>query len=61
MSMTSDVLQRVDLPFPYSLTVETVMESNQWPTQTQGNAIVALRCCQLNVQFEDYWEGRRAA
>jgi hypothetical protein len=26
-----------------------------------ANAIVALRCCQLNGQFEDYWEGRRAA
>ena len=26
-----------------------------------ANAIVALRCCQLNGEFENYWEGRRAA
>jgi hypothetical protein len=26
-----------------------------------ANAIVALRCCQHNGQFEDYWETRRAA
>jgi hypothetical protein len=25
------------------------------------NAIIALRCCHLNGQFEDYWEARRAA
>jgi hypothetical protein len=25
------------------------------------NAIVALRCCRRNGQFEDYWEQRRAA
>ena len=26
-----------------------------------ANAIIALRCCHLNGQFEDYWEDRRAA
>ncbi len=26
-----------------------------------ANAIIALRCCDLNGQFEDYWESRRAA
>jgi hypothetical protein len=26
-----------------------------------ANAIVALRCSQLNGEFENYWEGRRAA
>jgi hypothetical protein len=23
--------------------------------------VIALRCCQLNDRFEDYWEARRAA
>ena len=26
-----------------------------------ANAIIALRCCDLNGKFEDYWESRRAA
>jgi hypothetical protein len=26
-----------------------------------ANAILALRCCQFNGRFEDYWEARRAA
>jgi hypothetical protein len=26
-----------------------------------ANAILALRCCQLNGRFEDYWAARRAA
>lgn len=26
-----------------------------------ANAIIALRCCELNGDFEDYWENRRAA
>ena len=26
-----------------------------------ANAILALRCCHLNGQFEDYWENRTAA
>jgi hypothetical protein len=25
-----------------------------------ANAILALRCCQINDRFEDYWEARRA-
>ena len=25
-----------------------------------ANAIIALRCCQINGRFEDYWEGRAA-
>jgi len=25
-----------------------------------ANAILALRCCQFNGRFEDYWETRRA-
>ena len=31
-----------------------------WSVQG-ANAIIALRCCNLNGQFEDYWESRRAA
>ena len=26
-----------------------------------ANAVIALRCCDLNGRFEDYWESRRAA
>jgi hypothetical protein len=26
-----------------------------------ANSIIALRCCQMNNRFEDYWEQRRAA
>ena len=26
-----------------------------------ASAIIALRCCQLNNRFEDYWDQRRAA
>ena len=26
-----------------------------------ANTIIALRCCQLNNRFEDYWEARRPA
>lgn len=26
-----------------------------------ANAIIALRCCQMNNRFEDYWDQRRAA
>jgi hypothetical protein len=36
-------------------------QSGMFWTVRGANAIVALRCCQLNGQFEDYWEGRRAA
>ena len=31
-----------------------------WTVQG-ANAILALRCCHLNGEFEDYWEGRRVA
>jgi hypothetical protein len=36
-------------------------QSGMFWTVRGANAIVALRCCQLNGQFEDYWETRRAA
>jgi hypothetical protein len=36
-------------------------QSGMFWTLRGANAIVALRCCQLNGQFEDYWETRRAA
>jgi hypothetical protein len=36
-------------------------QSGMFWTVRGASAIVALRCCQLNGQFEDYWEGRRAA
>jgi Uncharacterised protein family (UPF0236) len=35
--------------------------SGMFWTVRGANAIVALRCCQLNGEFESYWEGRRAA
>jgi hypothetical protein len=35
--------------------------SGMFWTLRGANAIVALRCCQLNGRFEDYWEARRAA
>jgi len=35
--------------------------SGMFWTVRGANAIVALRCCHLNGQFEDYWEARRAA
>jgi hypothetical protein len=35
--------------------------SGMFWTVRGANAIVALRCCQLNSEFENYWEGRRAA
>lgn len=35
--------------------------SGMFWTVRGANAIVALRCCQLNGEFEDYWEKRRAA
>jgi len=34
--------------------------SGMFWTVRGANAILALRCCQLNGRFEDYWEGRRA-
>jgi hypothetical protein len=36
-------------------------QSGMFWTVHGANAIVALRCCQLNGQFENYWEARRAA
>ncbi len=36
-------------------------QSGMFWTVRGANAIVALRCCHLNGQFENYWEGRRAA
>jgi Uncharacterised protein family (UPF0236) len=35
--------------------------SGMFWTVRGANAILALRCCHLNGEFEDYWEGRRAA
>jgi hypothetical protein len=36
-------------------------QSGMFWTVRGANAILALRCCQLNGRFEDYWENRRAA
>ena len=36
-------------------------QSGMFWTVRGANAILALRCCYLNGQFEDYWDGRRAA
>ena len=36
-------------------------QSGMFWTVRGANAIIALRCCQLNGRFEDYWESRRAA
>ena len=36
-------------------------QSGMFWTVRGANAIVALRCCNLNGRFEDYWEARRAA
>jgi Uncharacterised protein family (UPF0236) len=35
--------------------------SGMFWTVRGANAILALRCCHLNGEFEDYWEKRRAA
>jgi hypothetical protein len=35
--------------------------SGMFWTVRGANAILALRCCNLNGCFEDYWEGRRQA
>jgi hypothetical protein len=35
--------------------------SGMFWTARGANAILALRCCQLNGRFESYWEDRRAA
>ena len=36
-------------------------QSGMFWTVRGANAILALRCCQLNGRFEDHWEGRRTA
>jgi hypothetical protein len=36
-------------------------QSGMFWTVRGANAILALRCCQLNGRFEDYWETRPAA
>ena len=36
-------------------------QSGMFWTVRGANAIIALRCCQLNGRLEDYWEARRAA
>jgi hypothetical protein len=35
-------------------------QSGMFWTVQSANAILALRCCQFNGRFEDYWEARRA-
>ena len=35
-------------------------QSGMFWTVRGANAVLALRCCQLNGRFEDYWEVRRA-
>ena len=36
-------------------------QSGMFWTVRGANAIIALRCCNLNGRFEDYWETRRPA
>jgi hypothetical protein len=36
-------------------------QSGMFWTVRGANSIIALRCCQLNGRFENYWEARRAA
>jgi hypothetical protein len=36
-------------------------QSGMFRTVRGANAIIALRCCHLNGELEDYWEQRRAA
>ena len=36
-------------------------QSGMFWTVKGANAIIALRCCQINGRFVDYWEMRRAA
>jgi hypothetical protein len=40
---------------------QRLKRSGMFWTVRGANAILALRCCHLNGQFEGYWEGRRAA
>ena len=36
-------------------------QSDMFWTVDNANAIIGLRCCQLNNRMEDYWENRRAS
>jgi hypothetical protein len=36
-------------------------QSGMFWTVRGANSIIALRCCELNGRFEDYWEARRVA
>jgi hypothetical protein len=36
-------------------------QSRMFWTVREANAIIALRCCHINNQFEDYWEARHPA
>jgi hypothetical protein len=36
-------------------------QSGMFWTVRGANSIIALRCCQLNGRFQDYWEARQAA
>jgi hypothetical protein len=36
-------------------------QSGMFWTVQGANSIIALRCCQINGRFEDYWEARQAA
>ena len=38
-----------------------IKRSGMFWTVRGANAILALRCCHLNGEFEDYWEARPAA
>jgi hypothetical protein len=37
-----------------------LMDGAEVPAVRGANAILALRCCQMNGEFEDYWESRAA-
>jgi hypothetical protein len=36
-------------------------QSGMFWTVRGADAIIALRCCELNGELEDYWHNRRAA
>jgi hypothetical protein len=36
-------------------------QSGMFWTVRGANAIITLRCCELNGELEDYWDNRRAA
>ena len=39
---------------------QRLKQSGMFWTVRGANAILALRCCHLNVRFESYWESRAA-